>query len=72
MADTNCKLIKLGPVRTDKLGNRERSKLFVTTMASKRGPEWEGSEESKKRRRVAFDQVAYSSIPVTRVPDVMM
>ena len=59
-------------MRTDKLGNRERSKLFVTTMASKRGPECGGSEESKKRRRVAFDQVAYFTIPVARVPDVMM
>ena len=37
--------------------------LFVTTMASKRGPECDGSEESKKRRRVAFDQVAYFNIP---------
>ena len=46
--------------------------LFVTTMASKRGPECDGSEESKKRRRVAFDQVAYFTIPVTGVPDVMM
>ena len=46
--------------------------LFVTTMASKRGPECDGSEESKKRRRVAFDQVAYLRIPVTRLPDVMM
>ena len=46
--------------------------LFVTTMASKRGPECDGSEESKKRRRVAFDQVAYFSIPVNKIPDVLM
>ena len=46
--------------------------LFVTSMASKRGPDCDGCEESKKRRRVAFDQVAYFSILVTRVPDVMM
>ena len=41
-------------------------------MASKRGPECDGSEESKKRRRVAFDQVAYFSIPVNKIPDVLM
>ena len=38
--------------------------LFVTSMASKRGPDCDGCEESKKRRRVAFDQVAYFTIPV--------